>query len=100
MRQLLITAALSYSTTLFGSVVLASDDPPPAKSPPAGDKPSEPKKEADNGLSDLITGLVGQSLNVFLDPELLKQVPGDNAAEKAENVKRLLGMIEGETLRD
>jgi hypothetical protein len=100
MRHLPITVALSIAVSLPGPTVLASGDPPPAKSFPPVDKSSESKKEGDNGLGDLISGLAGQSLKVFMDPDLLKQIPGDNAVEKTENVRLLLGMIEGETLQD
>jgi hypothetical protein len=99
MRILLYTAALSLSLFLPG-VVWASDDPPPAKSSPPAEKSAGTKKEGDNGLANLLSGLAGQSLKAFMDPELLKQIPGESTAEKTENVKVLLGMIEGETLQD
>lgn len=85
---------LSISLVLWGSVATASDEPP---STPPAHKSSDPKKAGDNGLGDLISGLAGQSLKSFLDPDLLKQVPGKNPAEKAANVRTLLGMIEGKT---
>jgi hypothetical protein len=80
--------------SLCGSMATASDEPP---STPPSDKSSDKKKSGDNGLGDLITGLAGQSLKSFLDPDLLKQVPGKNSAEKAANVRILMGMIEGKT---
>jgi hypothetical protein len=94
MRYLLYPLTLSISISLLGAVVTASDEPP--SNPPA-DKSSDKKKTGDNALGNLITGLAGQSLKTFLDPDLLKQVPGKNSAEKAANVRTLLGMIEGKT---
>ena len=99
MRNLLYTTALS-TTFLLPGAVWASDDPPPAQSSPPAEKSSGTKKEGDNGLANLLSGLAGQSLKAFMDPELLKQIPGESTAEKTENVKVLLGMIEGDTLQD
>src|SRR6187402_3283345 len=97
MRNLLYPLVLSISLSLLGSVVTASDEPQSAPSKPAQDKSTDSKKAGDNALGDLISGLAGQSLKSFLDPDLLKQVPGKNPAEKAANVRILMGMIEGKT---
>lgn len=97
MRNLPFLLVLSISLSLWGSVVTASDEPPSASTNPPADKSTDPKKAGDNGVADLISGLAGQSLKTFLDPDLLKQVPGKNPAEKAVNVRILLGMIEGKT---
>lgn len=97
MRNLPFLLILSISISLFGSVATASDEPPTAPMKPPANKPSDTKKAGDNGVADLISGLAGQSLKSFLDPDLLKQVPGKNPAEKAANVGVLLGMIEGKT---
>jgi hypothetical protein len=70
------------------------------KPPPAGKAPGPEKKEGENGLGDLLSGLAGQSMKMFMDPDLLKLIPGVDASEKLETVQVLLGMIEGKTLRD
>jgi hypothetical protein len=97
MRNLPLPSVLSFSILLLGSVVTASDEPPSAPSTQPAGKSSDTKKSGDNGLGDLISGLAGQSLKSFLDPDLLKQVPGKNPAEKAANVRILMGMIEGKS---
>jgi hypothetical protein len=94
-----VTTALLAGFTLFFMCwsTWASDDP--KQNPPSADKPSESKKDNESGLGDLFSGLAGQSLKVFMNPDLLKQIPGDTPEEKSENVKVLLGMIEGDTLQ-
>lgn len=97
MRSFAFAAVLGIGIMLPGLSGLAADETPPAKS---SDKTSGTKKDGDTGLGDLFSGLAGQSLKVFMNPDLLKQIPGDNTAEKTENVKVLLGMIEGDTLAE
>ena len=90
------TWAVVLCTLVLSTKAFALDDPASSQS----DKSAETKKDGDTGLGDLFSGLAGQSLKVFMNPDLLKQIPGDNTAEKTENVKVLLGMIEGDTLAE
>jgi hypothetical protein len=99
MKGRTLAVALSLSVAVLGAVS-AADDPPPAKATPPGENSSEPKKDGGNPLGDLLNGLAGQSLKAFMDPDLMKQIPGETAAEKTETVRVLLGMIEGKTLQD
>ena len=93
------TALLTLAFSIFAAMsAFASGDPPKQSTAPPPEKSSDTKKDTDNGLGDLFTGLAGQSLKVFMNPDLLKQIPGNTPDEKSENVKLLLNMIEGNSL--
>jgi hypothetical protein len=101
MKTYIILGVFAVNLLLPSSSVLGFEDPPAkSSSSTPGDKSSPAKKETDGGLGDLFNGLAGQTLKVFFNPELLKEIPGDSPAEKSENAKVLLGMIEGDTVQD
>ena len=56
-------------------------------------------RKSDDGLGPLLDGLAAEALKAFLNDDLMNEIPGTTVAEKSENVKTLLTMIEGDKLR-